>query len=61
MVVFSWSSLFFYGWRNIKKFLPATLLVLCLEVFNVQIKKNEDGGFFIISQSHMFQENYLLV
>ena len=59
MIAFSWLSLSFYGWRN-KKFLPTTLLVLCLEAFNVQIFK-KDGGFFIISQNHMLQGNYLLV
>jgi hypothetical protein len=46
MVVFSWLSLCFYGWRNIKRFLPATLLVLCLEAFNVQIGKKRKWWVF---------------
>lgn len=46
MIVFSWLSLSFYGWHNIKKFLPATLLVLCLEAFNVQIGKKRRWWLF---------------
>ena len=61
MVLLSWLSLFFIGKRNIKRFLPASVLICFLEAINVQLEKNENGGYFIISQSHMFQESCLLI
>ena len=46
MVLLSWLSLFFIGKRNIKRFLPASVLVVILEALNVQIgKKTKMVGF----------------
>ncbi|MGJ7922126.1 hypothetical protein [Neobacillus sp. LXY-4] len=39
MILFSWLSLAFFGKRNIKKFLPASIFIFILEAFNAQIGK----------------------
>ncbi|WP_378931219.1 hypothetical protein [Metabacillus herbersteinensis] len=39
MVLLSWLSLSFLGRRNIKRFLPASVLVVFLEALNVQVGK----------------------
>ena len=42
----SWLSLFFIGKRNIKRFLPATVLVVILEALNVQLGKKQKWWVF---------------
>ncbi|WP_257008210.1 hypothetical protein [Bacillus sp. FJAT-45350] len=46
MVIISWISLPILGWRNIKRFLPASILVGLLEVWNVQIGKKQKWWVF---------------
>ncbi|WP_241657901.1 hypothetical protein [Anaerobacillus alkaliphilus] len=46
MVIISWLSLPILGWRNIKRFLPAAILVGLLEVWNVQIAKKQKWWVF---------------
>lgn len=41
MVLISWLTLLFLGRRNIKRFLPAAILVGLLEAWNVQIGKKQ--------------------
>jgi hypothetical protein len=46
MVLFSWLSLFFFCWRNIKKYLPAAFLVVIFEALNVQLGKKQRWWVF---------------
>ena len=46
MVLLSWLSLPFFGWRNIKRFLPASVLVVILEALNVQVGKKRKWWVF---------------
>lgn len=46
MVILSWLSLSFFGWRNIKRFLPASILVIFLEALSVQIGKKRKWWVF---------------
>lgn len=46
MIVLSWSSLPFLGGRNIKRFLPASALVVLLEALNVQVGKRRKWWMF---------------
>ena len=46
MVLLSWLSLFFFGKRNIKRFLPASVLVIFLEALNVQFGKKQKWWVF---------------
>ena len=46
MVLLSWLSLSFLGKRHIKRFLPATALVVILEALNVQIGKKQKWWVF---------------
>lgn len=57
MVLLTWSTLPFLGLRNIKKFLPATLLIVLFEGINGIIGKDVNGGFFIINQNHTYLGN----
>lgn len=46
IVLLSWLSLTSYGWRNIKRFFPASILVVLLEALNVQIGKRRKWWIF---------------
>ena len=46
MVLLSWLSLSFFGWRNIKRYLPASVLVVILEALNVQVGKKRKWWVF---------------
>jgi hypothetical protein len=46
MVLLSWLSLSFFGRRNIKRFLPASILVVFLEALNVQVGKRQKWWVF---------------
>lgn len=46
MVLLSWLSLSFFGWRNIKRFFPASILVVLLEGLNVQVGKRKKWWVF---------------
>ncbi|MDQ0257727.1 hypothetical protein J2S74_005189 [Evansella vedderi] len=46
MVIISWLSLPILGWQNIKRFLPAAILVGLLEAWNVQIGKKQKWWVF---------------
>ncbi|WP_227939524.1 hypothetical protein [Alkalihalobacillus deserti] len=46
MVLLSWLSLSFLGRRNIKRFLPASILVVFLEALNVQVGKRQKWWTF---------------
>ncbi|GAA3315832.1 hypothetical protein GCM10020331_011630 [Ectobacillus funiculus] len=59
MIVLSWASLPILGRRNIKKFFPASALVVLFRSIKCSNWKNENGGFFIISQTRIFRENFL--
>ena len=39
MIVLSWATLPWLGLRSLKKFLPASLLIVLLEALNVQLGK----------------------
>lgn len=55
-----WSTLPFLGLQNIKRFLPTSLLMGVIEGANAIIeKKNKNGGYSIISQTHTYLENFL--
>ena len=57
MVLLSWLSLFFIGKRNIKRFLPASVLVVFLEALNVQFgKKRKWWVFFNKPKSYVSGE-----
>lgn len=57
MVLLSWLSLSFYGRGNIKKFLPASVLVVLLEAWNVQMaKKQKWWVFYNKPKSYIFGE-----
>lgn len=46
MVLLPWFSLPFFGWCNIKRFLPASILVVILEALNVQVGKKQKWWVF---------------
>lgn len=46
MIVLSWLSLSFFGWRNIKRFLPASVLAVIVEALNVQVGKRKKWWTF---------------
>src|SRR3954452_9857591 len=46
MIFLPWFSLSFFGWRNIKRFLPASILVVILEALNVQVGKKQKWWVF---------------
>lgn len=46
MILLSWLSLPFFGQRNIKRFLPASILIVILEAINVQIGKKRKWWVF---------------
>ncbi len=46
MILLSWLSLSFFGWRNIKRFFPASLLIVFFEAINVQIGKKRKWWVF---------------
>ena len=46
MILLSWSSLPFLGKHNIKRFLPASLLIVLFEAINVQIVKKKAWWVF---------------
>lgn len=46
MILLSWLSLPFLGSRNIKRFLPASILILIIEGINVQIGKKRKWWYF---------------
>lgn len=46
MVLLSWLSLFFIGKRNIKRFLPASVLIFFVETINVQFAKKRKWWVF---------------
>ena len=46
MILFSWLSLSFIGLRNIKRFLPASLLIVLFEAINVQVGKKRKQWVF---------------
>ncbi|MCQ6276077.1 hypothetical protein JMM81_14175 [Bacillus sp. V3B] len=57
MVLLPWFSLPFFGWRNIKRFLPASILVIILEALNVQVgKKRKWWVFYNKPKSYIWGE-----
>ncbi len=46
MILFAWSTIPFLGIKNVKRFLPASVLIVILEGINVQIGKNRKWWFF---------------
>jgi hypothetical protein len=46
IVLLSWLSLPFFGKRNIKRFLPASVLIVLLEAINVQVGKKRKWWTF---------------
>ncbi len=61
MVTISWLSLYFIGVKNIKRFLPATLIIGIIEILHAKLAKTVSGGFFIISQTPIGSMNCLLI
>jgi len=58
MLVLSWFSLTLIGFRDIKRFFPATLLIGGIEILTARIGKNVGGGFSIINQIHTSLTNF---
>ncbi|WP_404330346.1 hypothetical protein [Mesobacillus maritimus] len=57
IVLLSWLSLSFFGKRNIKRFLPASVLIVLLEAFTVQVgKKRKWWTFFNKPSSYITGE-----
>jgi hypothetical protein len=57
MVLITWSTLPFLGLRNIKRFLPATLLIVLFEIINAIIgKRRKWWVFYNKPKSHLFGE-----
>lgn len=57
MVLLAWASLPFLGSRNIKRFLPASLLILLFEGINEMIGKRRNWWYFYNKpKSHLFGE-----
>lgn len=57
LVLLTWSTLPFLGLRNIKRFLPATLLIVLFEGVNGIIGKRRKWWFFYNKpKSHLFGE-----
>lgn len=57
IVLLSWLSLAFFGKRNIKRFLPASILIVLLEAFTVQVgKKRKWWTFFNKPNSYITGE-----
>lgn len=54
MVLLAWSSLFFIGGRNIKRFLPASVLIVIIEAIHVQMGKRRKWWFFYNKPSSYF-------
>jgi hypothetical protein len=46
MILIAWSTIPFLGIRNVKRFLPASILIVILEGINVQFGKKRDWWFF---------------
>lgn len=46
MILLSWSTIPFLGIRNVKRLLPATILIVILEGINVQFSKKYKWWFF---------------
>ncbi len=49
MVLLSWLTLPLLGSGNIKRFLPAAILIFLVEFLHARIGKNKGGGFSIIN------------
>lgn len=57
MVLLAWLTLPYLGLRNVKKFLPATLLIALIEGINVQIgKRRKWWVFYNKPNSYLFNE-----
>ncbi|WP_018663807.1 hypothetical protein [Heyndrickxia acidiproducens] len=57
LVVFSWSTLIFFGKNNMKRFFPATLVLVLFEIINGMIGKKRKWWFFYNKpHSHLFGE-----
>jgi hypothetical protein len=61
MILLSWLSLSFLGRRNIKRFLPASILVVFLEALNVQVGKRQKWWTFYNKPKSYISGNYLLI
>lgn len=58
MVLLSWLTIPLFKYRGIKRYLPASLLIVLFEAINVQVGKKENGGFFIKNHILTFLENF---
>jgi hypothetical protein len=57
LVLIPWSTLLFLGKRNLKRFLPATILIVLFEIINGMIGKRRHWWLFYNKpESHLFGE-----
>lgn len=57
MVLFSWASLLFIGKGNMKKFLPASIIIVLFEAINGLIGSKRNWWFFYNKpKNHFFNE-----
>ncbi|MFB6466726.1 hypothetical protein ACE38V_07830 [Cytobacillus sp. Hz8] len=57
LILLTWLTLPFMGGRNLKRFLPATIIIVLFEIINGMIGKRRHWWFFYNKpQSHLFGE-----
>ncbi|WP_299088818.1 hypothetical protein [uncultured Metabacillus sp.] len=58
MIILSWLSLPFYGWRQFKRFLPASMLIVVFEAINVKLVKNKKWWIFYNKPNSYFNNEF---
>jgi hypothetical protein len=58
MVLFAWLTLPFFGARNIKRFLPASMLIALMEGINVQVGKKRKWWVFYNKPNSYFSGEF---